>query len=143
MLFDDDDEMDDRPVSDDRQEGLERVFEEGDSTAADRNGSDETEGTEGGAWNAHDPGPEVLSVHWEQIVVRDVVLELSANNSMRMAQMRPTEIELKPASTSKNLPKPPAGSRVIFNGPPTPASSNATFQARMTAVPLYRAAPSV
>jgi hypothetical protein len=70
VLLDDDDEMGDCPVSDDRQEGLERVFEEGGSTAAYRNGSDEAEVHESDAWNAHGLGPEVLTVHCERVVFR-------------------------------------------------------------------------
>jgi hypothetical protein len=57
--------------------------------------------------------------------------------------MEHTGMELRAANTMRNFPKPPAGSRAIFNGPPTPNATYACFQAALASVPEYSAAPSV
>jgi hypothetical protein len=54
-----------------------------------------------------------------------------------------TGIELKAANTIRNLPNPPAGSKAIFKGPPTPYARYACFQAALAWTPEYSAAPSV
>lgn len=74
MLFDDDDQVDDGPVSDDGEESLERVFEKGSRAAADGDSGDEANCHEGDAWNAEGPRAEVLCVQGEGVVVWDVVL---------------------------------------------------------------------
>lgn len=56
---------------------------------------------------------------------------------------RLTGMELRPASTSKNFPNPPAGSNAILSGPPTPYKLYAIFQVVFVSVPLYNAAPKV
>jgi hypothetical protein len=74
VLFDDDDEVDDGPVSDDGEEGLKRVGEEGGGAAADCEGSYVAKGYEGDAGDVNGAGPEVLGVKGEGVVVWDVVL---------------------------------------------------------------------
>jgi hypothetical protein len=74
VLFDDDDEVDDGPVSDDGEEGLKRVGEEGGGAAADCEGSYVAEGYKGNARDVDGAGPEVLRVKGEGVVVWDVVL---------------------------------------------------------------------
>jgi hypothetical protein len=82
-------------------------------------------------------------VHSKRVIIWNVVLAESERSRVHAGRVELTGMELRPASTNKNLPNPPAGSKAILRGPPTPASWKATFHAWFTAVPLNRAAPSV
>ena len=67
--------MDDSPVSDDAEEGLKSCFwEEFGCATADNDCSNEANGNENDARNTKSPWTEVLSMHCEGIIVRDVVL---------------------------------------------------------------------
>jgi hypothetical protein len=56
---------------------------------------------------------------------------------------RHTGIELNAVNTMSSFPNPPAGSKAIFKGPPTPYARYACFQAALAWTPEYSAAPSV
>lgn len=79
MLFDDDDEMNNSPVSDYREKVLECVLEESGSTTANCDRGNKAKGDEGDAWNSDSPRHEVLSVQGKRVVVRDTVLHRSVN----------------------------------------------------------------
>jgi len=74
VLFDDDNEVDDSPVSDDGEESLKRVGEEGGGATADCDGSYVAEGYKGDAGDMNSAGAKVLGVKGEGVVVWDVVL---------------------------------------------------------------------
>lgn len=74
MLLNDDNEMYNGPVSNDREEGLECVFKESSGTAADCDRGDEAKCDKGDARHTESPWTEVLSMHCKGVVVRDVVL---------------------------------------------------------------------
>ena len=123
------------PVSDDAEEGLESSFrKESSGATADDDCSDETECDEDYARDAQRPWTKVLSVHCKGVVVWDVVLRhvsgCSGDIRRRLAGM-----ELKAANTMRNLPNPPAGSKAIFSGPPTPYARYACFQAGFVCAP--------
>lgn len=67
-------DVDNGPVADDTQEGLQRVTEVDGSAAADYNRGDKSEGNEDDTGDAEHPGSKVLRVESERVVVWDVVL---------------------------------------------------------------------
>jgi hypothetical protein len=81
-------------------------------------------------------------MHGKRIIIWDIVLHNSSVIVIYRQNMH-TGIELSAANTSRNFPKPPAGSKAIFKGPPAPNSAYACFQAAFPSVPENRAAPSV
>ena len=62
MLFDDDYQMNDGPVSDYREEGLQGVGEESGRAATNRDSSDKAKGHEGNAGDVYGAGAKVLGV---------------------------------------------------------------------------------
>ena len=75
MFFRHNNDVNDCPVSNDTQEGLEGCFgEESSCATADDDSGDEAECYEDDARDTESPGTEVLCVHGEGVVVRDVVL---------------------------------------------------------------------
>jgi len=127
--------VDDCPVSDDTQEGLEGSFREESSCATtDDDGGDEAECDEDYARDAESPRTEVLRVHGEGVVVWDVVL-WHVSDGRGGGNRGRTGTELKAASTMRNLPNPPAGSKAIFKGPPTPYARYACFHSALACAP--------
>lgn len=114
----DDCDMDDSPVSDDGKECLQSIVEVCCSTRADYYRCDEAECYEDYSRNPQSPWTKVLCMKSEGVVVRYVVLVTLVRAPSMFGRL--TGIELSPANTSKNFPKPPAGARAIFSGPPTP-----------------------
>ena len=120
MFFRHHNNVNDSPVSDDTQEGLESSLrEESRSATTDDDCGDEPKCDENNARDAKSPRTEVLCMHGERIVVWDVVLLLSIQSKIWKSNEH-TVIELRPAITTRNFPKPPAGLRAIIRGPPTP-----------------------
>lgn len=74
MFFDNDDEVNDSPVSNDGEEGLECIFEESSGAATDYDGGDKAESYESDARDAKGPGAKILGVHCERVVIWDIVL---------------------------------------------------------------------
>jgi hypothetical protein len=74
MLLDDDNEVDDCPIADDGEEGLQSIGEEGSGATTNSYGGYIAEGYEGDARNVDRAGTEVLSVKGEGVVVWDIIL---------------------------------------------------------------------
>ena len=74
VFFDNNDDVNNSPVSNNGQKSLESILEEGRCTATHCDGGDETESDKGDPWNAKSPWPKVLSMHCERIVIGNIVL---------------------------------------------------------------------
>lgn len=65
VFFDYHDQVNDGPISNDREEGLQCVFEESCSAATDRDGCNVAKGNKRNAWDTKCPGPKILRVNRE------------------------------------------------------------------------------
>jgi hypothetical protein len=120
MLFCDNDEVDDSPVSDDAEESLKRVLEVFRCEATNDDGGNETECDKDYTRDASSSRTEVLGVYGERVIIWDVVLIVVSLGQCLFGIEKPTGMELNAAKASNSLPNPPAGASASLSGPPTP-----------------------